>query len=789
MPPRKPLKRIEENTDEFTTIHYSSPKIKRSTRCGNGQQSLQTSSPKPNPKTMTNNTSAKQQPSPQPITRTSRWSQPKRTTLSSKEVITTIGLSPRKSEKPPLQTPLQSSPEPLELPYFFLTEQPPSPESEWSRSYDLEPGPTSESQPCMLENIDHVQSMQISMGTSIMDQTPHLLKRQLPKSHRQTRPTTDITEDLPSSSSRLGRKSTLARNRSTSLPPLKRVHYCEPHSPPSQLDIDDQQPRLQPLTTPFILETTSSRRDASSPPRTTSLQSYTHSPSTIPMPSSSNTHQEFHQPQLIDEHSTIPDTLIDHSGDTQQTGNIVWPNILYQSWTRRLALHGLFLPIYQPPDLDKPPPDLAKPPPDLAKSPPIYNLNDDCLIEILKWCATTQTLCVVSSVCKHWRNVALLPYVWRTIDYTWSKLIQQLESTSEVDTMRLTEPPDTSIFINLRTLQLSNMHYKDILDLIAWTKHLNELDCNGILSHTSNDVVMITPFSNLRKLHVLKLHFATTCELIGPTSLTSDNSTGNIKHSTTDRWRFSPNLHTLNITNIYDIEEFLTSGNSASRSALLNQQQRQAIVVEERMNEMMETWNLMENTLVIKYRVLSTLRNLTNLSLGKCTGYTARIWRECIAPCSKNLKQLSLCGWIGDGNREAPLAWKERYDMATMTDKPVNFYMEDVEKALAEMFAGLYHLQSLNLVDFKCTTGLAHGMDRLVEATGKSFLCNNIQPTMNNLINKNRVRDSSLDTLKERCAVSSSLAYFRDSLGCHFANTKIELYDGSSVVRKKNKIS
>ncbi|CAO3592675.1 unnamed protein product [Absidia cylindrospora] len=730
-----------------------------------------------------------------------KLNQLKGTALSSEEVINTIGWSEEseESDKAPLRSPSASP----QQPYFFVTEQPPSPESEWSRSHNLQPEPTSESQPYMKENIDHTQSMQHYMGTSTMDESHHSLEHRLTKSHQQTRLTTDITRLYP--------KSTLARNRSPSPPRLKRVRFWEPHSP-SQLDVEYEQ---QQPTTSFLAKTTSSQHETPSPPQTTTLQSYTQSSSTIPLSLSSNTRQEFHQLQLINEHNTISNTQLDHSGDTQQTGKTVVPITLSQSWSRRRQnlWKDTSVSVYQQQDLTQP--------------PPIYNLNDDCLIEILKWCATTQTLCAVSSVCKHWRNVALLPYVWRTINYTWDKLVQLLVPTPVVDnrpfslsrtgrsarpnsnndlllssplvhirtinlinsnksTIRCTPSPKTPIFTSLRTLQLSAMHYTDILDLIAWTKHLKELDCNGILSHASNDVVMITPFSDLRKLQVLKLHFATTCELIGPTSLTSDNGTGNTKHSTTDRWRFPRNLHTLNITNVYDIEEFLTSGNSASWSA--HHQQQQAIVPAERMDELVRTWNEMENTLVTKYRVLSTLGKLTNLSLGHCTGYTARIWRECIAPCSKNLKRLSLCGWIGNGNRESPLAWKERHDMASMTHTSVDLYMEDVEKALADVFAGLYHLQSLTLIDFKCTKGVVQGMDRLVEATGKSFLCNNLQTTMNNdnINNSNSVMDSSLPTLNESSVVSSSPAYFRNSIGCHFANTEIKLYYGSSVVRKKN---
>lgn len=47
--------------------------------------------------------------------------------------------------------------------------------------------------------------------------------------------------------------------------------------------------------------------------------------------------------------------------------------------------------------------------------PPVYNLTDDCLIEIFQWCASSTTLCRLSAVCKHWRNVAVLPYVVNTL--------------------------------------------------------------------------------------------------------------------------------------------------------------------------------------------------------------------------------------------------------------------------------------------------------------------------------------------------------------------------------------
>jgi hypothetical protein len=154
-------------------------------------------------------------------------------------------------------------------------------------------------------------------------------------------------------------------------------------------------------------------------------------------------------------------------------------------------------------------------------------------------------------------------------------------------------------------------------------------------------------------------------------------------------------------------------------------------MTEARMNKMVQSWNAMENTLMHKYRLLASLEYLTYLSLGYCTGYTARIWRECVGPATKHLKKLTLCGWNGDGHRESPLAWKERQNMALMTNTSVEMYMEDVEKALAEMLADLHQLECLTLIQFKCTTGMTSGLKQLIQNTGKSFTSKSIKSTMN----------------------------------------------------------
>ncbi|SAL99048.1 hypothetical protein [Absidia glauca] len=411
---------------------------------------------------------------------------------------------------------------------------------------------------------------------------------------------------------------------------------------------------------------------------------------------------------------------------------------------------------------------------------PVYNLTDDCLIEIFQWCASSTTLCRLSAVCRHWRNVALLPYVWRTIDYTWYDFVQQQEplrrndydlfctkrrrlddktatldqttdSLTPLEHVRtitisdigrrpylLTPPPDRSPFASVLTLRLTSMQFNDIVNLIDWYPNLQVLDCDRIQTLASQVTVALTAFRVLGQLRVLKLHFASMCELAEGMAFnlgTSQAPTQQL-HSPDQkpRWSLPPQLHTLKLANIYDSEECMISGTSAARE-------------DQDLDAVIQLWDTMEEILVRKYWVLTTLHNLTDLALDNCTAFTARVWRECVAPCTKHLKRLSLCGWDGDGSRESPLVARDNAAI-----------MDDVEMALAELFAGLVgELESLTLINFKGSPGVIHGLTLLAQQKNKvpvlSYLDDKLQksfPSINDLahstiINRVEIKFGQLD--------------------------------------------
>lgn len=299
----------------------------------------------------------------------------------------------------------------------------------------------------------------------------------------------------------------------------------------------------------------------------------------------------------------------------------------------------------------------------------------------------------------------------------------------------LTPPPDSSPFASVLTLRLTSMQFNDIVNLIDWYPNLQVLDCDHIQTLASQVTVALTAFKVLGQLRVLKLHFASMCELAEGMAFNLG-----ISHASTQqqqspdqkpRWSLPPQLHTLKLANIYDSEECMISGTFAAREDL---------------DALIQLWDTMEEILVRKYWVLTTLHNLTDLALDNCTAFTARVWRECVTPCTKHLKRLSLCGWDGDGSREAPLVARDNAAI-----------MDDVEMALAELFAGLVvELEFLTLINFKGSPGVIHGLTQLAEQKNNvpvlSYLDDKLQtsfPSINDLahstINRVEIKFGQLD--------------------------------------------
>jgi hypothetical protein len=282
------------------------------------------------------------------------------------------------------------------------------------------------------------------------------------------------------------------------------------------------------------------------------------------------------------------------------------------------------------------------------------------------------------------------------------------------------------------------MQFNDIVNLIDWYPNLQVLDCDRIQTLASQVTVALTAFKVLEQLRVLKLHFASMCELAEGMAFNLGTSQASTQQQRSPdqklRWSLPPQLHTLKLANIYDSEERMIWGTTdAARE-------------DQHLDALIQLWKTMEETLVRKYWVLTTLHNLTDLALDNCTGFTARVWRECITPCTKHLKRLSLCGWDGDGSRESPVVTR---DNAVM--------MDDVEMALAELFAGLVvELESLTLINFKGSPGVIHGLTQLAQQKKKvpvlSYLDDKLQksfPSINDLaystINRVEIKFGQLD--------------------------------------------
>ncbi|CAO3610893.1 unnamed protein product [Cunninghamella echinulata] len=414
--------------------------------------------------------------------------------------------------------------------------------------------------------------------------------------------------------------------------------------------------------------------------------------------------------------------------------------------------------------------------------PAIHLLSDDCLYEIFKCFTTTADFCVLASVCQRWNSILTDPYLWRQIDYTWEQFIHQHDLINnyfqqykkypvqlqyirkifienEYQLAKLDYIPTISPFQALRDLHLSYIYLDDIMDLILTTVNIETLQCKHIMTRPPAESIMLSAFTNLKKLKVLELSFNNTCEHINSASLASERRPQHRRHT------LSSKLKILNFTNICDIEQSLfnrihfndhkknemisllllstTSFSSPSFSSIP--------LLPGPIQRLIQSWNSLEVTLLRKYQLFSTLSHLNELALGFCRGFTARIWRECIQPCTPSLKKLTLYGWDNDGCLENPKVWLERKWLSVMLGGQVETYVEEVEKALAETIEGLDSIEYLSFNQFQCGYGLIKGLQALLKS--KSLRIQRIifmdDPKNNNNNNSLHPDDVSIEHLDQ----------------------------------------
>ncbi|KAI9329596.1 hypothetical protein BD770DRAFT_56038 [Pilaira anomala] len=255
----------------------------------------------------------------------------------------------------------------------------------------------------------------------------------------------------------------------------------------------------------------------------------------------------------------------------------------------------------------------------------------------------------------------------------------------------------TSPFKQLEILQFDHTSLNDIAFITLWINHASTVNCQNIPVNESGTVHMPN-FSFLKKLNHFKLQFSRKCSL----KLT-------FFFNEPDLNTLPSSLKSLELINIYDEEENWISRQDvleATAYILMRDESTRASVDWKRTLLPVQIWDIwlkLENRLVLKYKMLASLPNLTRLSLDRISSFTARIWNECLLPCSSQLTFVSFKGWYGD--RESPRSIIRRVQNE---EKEV-----DVEQALSRFISSLSNIKEIVLDDFVCTVGLIQGLQKL----------------------------------------------------------------------------
>lgn len=253
--------------------------------------------------------------------------------------------------------------------------------------------------------------------------------------------------------------------------------------------------------------------------------------------------------------------------------------------------------------------------------------------------------------------------------------------------------PEVYPYVQLSRVDLVRMHLVDIIDVVKWLVHIQELRCIDIMTHDMPQNNVLAAFTGLRRLRILHLHFYTPCIHGNYAFLISRNRARPVLPST---------LRDLQITNLYDTEE-----------QLLNDLRP-------------HHWMRIEAGLMIKYSPLQSLVNLDTLILHSCSAFTARIWRECLTPCAPNLRYLSLGGLRSHRHNDALLFTTN--DGNSPTNDPTSLWtideeapVRDIWNAIHDFFINLVHLEYLHMEDFTMDSNILDSLRFLEESRGQTI--------------------------------------------------------------------
>ncbi|KAI8071024.1 hypothetical protein BC940DRAFT_295050 [Gongronella butleri] len=274
-----------------------------------------------------------------------------------------------------------------------------------------------------------------------------------------------------------------------------------------------------------------------------------------------------------------------------------------------------------------------------------------------------------------------------------------------------------SPFVYLHSLCLDNMFWTDVLDLIVWMPKLQRLTSRATRFRSPLPAqVTLTCFTSVPKLEELRLDFTQDADHQHRLTLTdttrSSHTTGTLTSTMARRRhasgppRLPSSLKVLEISHLADFEEHLMADDLARGSHAADNDDARAAAWR-------RDWSGIESTLQQKYSVFLGLEQLKELTIGRCTTYTATIWRDYLRPCTRSTEKLHLIGWPGNGMQEHPDAWQRRKETAKALDQNVDHVMLEVDRAMADTLGSMESLRHLTLTDFACTPGLVQAITQL----------------------------------------------------------------------------
>lgn len=233
------------------------------------------------------------------------------------------------------------------------------------------------------------------------------------------------------------------------------------------------------------------------------------------------------------------------------------------------------------------------------------------------------------------------------------------------------------IFSSLTCLNTSNMSFPEIHSILSHLHNLEIVNCEQVRHYCDGPNFSLERFSHLRMLRELRLCHAGISGF--------DHHKYYSVHGP-PRW-LSPTLRVLSIRHLIDEEELEFT--DPAKDEL--------------------DWLARETRVVAKYRYLSQLPNITSLTFGFCSSWSARVWNECLCNSCPMLEDLHLIGWTGSSSG---MDWSDR----------MKAVWSDAERSMCAWLKTLTRLKRFELTNFFAGYGVIHGIKDLdIESLAVSF--------------------------------------------------------------------